>query len=908
MRLLELELKNIKAFEEATICFGPGVNGLLGKNGSGKSTILQAVGYALFNHLSPAVKDFTREGYSRGSIRVRMRSARDQLTYDIYRNVGGGAQSYVYNCDEGFKVIEGNTDVLAFVQEHLGTLGALDMKTLFRDAVGIDQGTFQAPFLMGPALRKDHFGPLLGIEKYRRIDADLNNTRSYAQTLLTESQARLDRLDGQLVPLPSLSRRYAEIQTLVGTLDQEVDRRTKARDENLSQLEQLDGLERKVQANRDLRSKVHMEHSKLEDRTKSLEKELARAREAARQVELQGEAYRLFREADAKLALVEEKIRSQQAHQLELMKLQGEIGLLEKQIQELQQQIASFNKLKQKLYELEPAKSQAAALRTKLEQFPSHESRITALQGALNSLRQNLEWNGTRKKAIREELAKRHQTEELLNEVQTQLTVQANNRQILELQRNSVRTQLESLEQQLVSLRKANQDHSRLAQCPVCEQELSHSLVASLIERLETEIRGKSISGNGQLKEIEANAETQSLMETEREALWRKKERLSSQSDLEICLSDIERLRKEADEKTQELEISVQIQDTRNAALDELEGLRHSLDEWERIDRILATRSQLQANLEKLQWEHRNKTAAISEIEHTAELAEYLHDTARLLSQQKKDNQTGFLTYVTHFDAAERLSSLEDEAVQLEIEVARLNQSLADLESQQAILDRKYDRQQHESLKETAYKLNAELAGKEATLKAQQQNLANAESELKKLEVLALSRVQESETLTVLQARADRVVWMKELMRKALPRITSALIQNISDLANEFFCSMMGDHTKPLQWNSEFGIVLNVKGEERSFRQLSGGEQTAASLSIIMALLRRLSNVRFVFLDEPTSNLDLERRSQLASNLRNLGGLEQIFVVSHDDTFEEHLDHVVRLEAGPRGSRVVLET
>ncbi len=907
MRLLELELKNIKSYEEATICFGPGVNGLLGKNGSGKSTILQAIGYALFNHLSPAIKDFTREGNSRGSIRVRMRSARDQLTYDIYRTVGGGAQSYVYNCDEGYKVIEGNSDVLAFAQEHLGTHGAPDMKTLFRDAVGIDQGTFQAPFLMGPALRKDHFGPLLGIEKYRRIDTDLNDTRSYAQTLVAESQARLNRLDGQLVPLPSLSRNYAEIQTIVRSLAQEVDWRARARDENLSQLDQLDELERKVQANRDLRSKVHIEHSKMEEKSKSLEKELARAREAAQQVELQGKAYRLFSESEAELVLVEEKIRSQQAQQRELMKLQGEIGLLENHIQELQQQVSGFDELQQKLYELEPAKSQEEALRIKLEQFPSHESLITALQGTLASVRHEMDLNSTREKAIREELKKRLQTEELLSEVHFHLTEQASKRQTLELHRNSVRAQLVSLEHQLVSLRKASQDHSHQAQCPVCEQELSHSLVASMIDRLETEIGRKSISMDEQRREMEADAEAQRKLETEREALLCKRERLRSQSDLEICISDMDRLRKEVSKKTRELEISVQIQDTRNDALNELGSLKQSLEEWERLDRILATRSQLQANLDKLRLELRGKTAAKAEIDHITELAEILHDTARFLSQQKKENHRGYLTYLAYSTAAKSLASLEDEAVFLEVEVARLNQSLADLESQQSVLDRQYDFQQHANLRQAALNLNAELAGKEATLKAQQHILASVETDLKKLQALAQSRVRESETLTVLQMRSDRVVWVKELMRLALPRITSALIQNISDLANEIFCSLMGDHTKPLQWNSEFGIVLNVKGEERSFRQLSGGEQTAASLSIIMALLRRLSSVRFLFLDEPTSNLDSERRSQLASNLRNLGGLEQIFVVSHDDTFEEHLDHVVRLEAGLRGSRVVLE-
>ena len=62
-----------------------------------------------------------------------------------------------------------------------------------------------------------------------------------------------------------------------------------------------------------------------------------------------------------------------------------------------------------------------------------------------------------------------------------------------------------------------------------------------------------------------------------------------------------------------------------------------------------------------------------------------------------------------------------------------------------------------------------------------------------------------------------------------------------------------------------------------------------------LALLTHLSQVRFVFLDEPTTNLDDVRRDSLASKLRTLRNVEQLFIISHDDTFGHDGVHQVEI-------------
>ncbi len=907
MRLLELELKNIKAYQEATIAFGPGVNGLLGQNGAGKTTILQAIGYALFNCLSPAIKDFTREGHSRGSIRVRMRSAKDHLTYDIHRTVGGGSRNYVYNCDDGFKVQEGTDNVLAFVQDHLGVPGAPDMKTLFRDAVGIEQGTFQAPFLMGPAPRKDHFGPLLGIEKYRRIDAELNATRAYAQQRVADCRATLGRLEGQLEPLDRLRARQLELQTALQALEAETQTIQEARDAGQAQLQQLDALEHRVQEVKTRHSAASLEHARLLERANSLDRELAKAREAAQQAAQHAKAHWRYREAERQLEPVEANLQSLQGLQRKLSQLQGEMGLLQDQVQDKQTQIARLHRLQSRLDELQPAKNEAEEVRRKLDQCPSQTSHIDALTKELDSLRSQLVHNETDRDAIRREVAERDSAEMRMAEIQSLQADHVHDQQALELQRNSVHIQRDTLDRQLKSLQQAQHDHSRQVRCPVCEQGLSRDLIAALTARLETEIGDGSQALDELCQRRMAIVQAQDPLQAESNALHAAMAVCRDQRDLEICLANLARLREEISERTRERERLEAIQATRQQWQERRETLRPAVEEWEQADRALTAKSRGDEDLAELRRALRHKEADAAQIAEVTDHVEDLADQVRQLRLQRDENRSGYHSYVAHEAAAQGLTDLEKESSRLALQMEQAEQELSDLERRQTDLEAQYEPQAHGILQESVARWNTELAGKEATLQVQRQNLEEVKRDVAALHVLARKQEQESKRLALLQHREDRVIWVKDLMRRALPKITAALIQSISELANVFFCALMGDHTRSLQWDAEFGIVLNVKGKERSFRQLSGGEQMAASLSVIMALLRRLSNVQFVFLDEPTGNLDVERRSQLASSLRTLGGLEQIFVISHDDTFEEHLDHVVRLESGPEGSRVVAE-
>ena len=102
-------------------------------------------------------------------------------------------------------------------------------------------------------------------------------------------------------------------------------------------------------------------------------------------------------------------------------------------------------------------------------------------------------------------------------------------------------------------------------------------------------------------------------------------------------------------------------------------------------------------------------------------------------------------------------------------------------------------------------------------------------------------------------------------------------------------------------WSGEVRKFLEEEGHERSFPNLSGGEQMAAALSIRLALLKQLSDIRLAFFDEPTTNMDAERRERLAQQIGQIQHFDQLFVISHDDTFEESVDHIIHIKRNDEG-------
>src|SRR5438874_10268629 len=180
------------------------------------------------------------------------------------------------------------------------------------------------------------------------------------------------------------------------------------------------------------------------------------------------------------------------------------------------------------------------------------------------------------------------------------------------------------------------------------------------------------------------------------------------------------------------------------------------------------------------------------------------------------------------------------------------------------------------------------------------QKIEHAEALLVQLEAVE----KEKRTLEDLQRMLEQ---FRKLIRDAAPHVLKALLNDISSEANRIFGEIMGDRSAQLTWENDYEIVLRRQGVNRTFAQLSGGEQMSAALAVRLALLKKLSTLNVAFFDEPTQNMDELRRTNLAEQIRRVRGFDQLFVISHDDTFEQGLDSLIRLRKMDNKTSILTE-
>jgi exonuclease SbcC len=202
-----------------------------------------------------------------------------------------------------------------------------------------------------------------------------------------------------------------------------------------------------------------------------------------------------------------------------------------------------------------------------------------------------------------------------------------------------------------------------------------------------------------------------------------------------------------------------------------------------------------------------------------------------------------------------------------------------------------------EELGQTSSSKAEAVRGKRKNLEKLSKDIASMDSNILKIKEIKRKRENEKEFLSFSN-------FIRETIKNSSEFIVNEFIGEISQEASNIFSEIMDDHSSSLKWVNDYDIEIDSNGQTKYFRQLSGGERMSAALSVRLALLKALSNCDFVFLDEPTQNMDEIRREKLSEEITKIRGFKQVFVISHDDTFNEKYGNVIRIEKIDGESRV----
>ena len=137
MHISKVELEDIKSHIDSKFEFSRGTTAITGRNGAGKTTIIEAIAWTLFDVLDYKKEDFVRRGAKKGVAKVTFESGLDEREYIVYRDTATGYN--VVDPQLGKRIADKREEVTRFLWQHLGLEPGTDLRALFKEAVGVPQ-------------------------------------------------------------------------------------------------------------------------------------------------------------------------------------------------------------------------------------------------------------------------------------------------------------------------------------------------------------------------------------------------------------------------------------------------------------------------------------------------------------------------------------------------------------------------------------------------------------------------------------------------------------------------------------------------------------------------------------------------------------------------------------------------
>lgn len=207
MRLNRLTLSNFRLHTNTRIDFEPGLTGIIGPNGSGKTTILEAIAWALYG--LPAVRGRRQDVRSlsasgRAAVRVELEFELAGHRYRVLRTL---SSAELYLDGQSAPIANSTTAVTDLVRRRLGMSQQEFFNTYFTGQK--DLGVMSA---MGPAERAQFLSRVLGYERLRGAQSLVRERRNVLKGELAGLEAAMPASDVVARELSETESRLTEAE------------------------------------------------------------------------------------------------------------------------------------------------------------------------------------------------------------------------------------------------------------------------------------------------------------------------------------------------------------------------------------------------------------------------------------------------------------------------------------------------------------------------------------------------------------------------------------------------------------------------------------------------------------------------------------------------------------------------
>ncbi|MDW7990189.1 MAG: DNA double-strand break repair ATPase Rad50 [Archaeoglobaceae archaeon] len=869
MILKELIIRNFKSHSNTKIRFEKGINLIVGRNGAGKSSILEAILVALYGVRPPMRKDDLMQ-LGASEYLVDLILDFNNKEYRITRRSSGNSEL------KSDFFLEGDKRINEWVEKNISPFH------VFTGAIYVRQGEIEA-IISDETGRERIIRKITRIEDYENAWKNLgqiireleSEMKKYLETLkqkdecerrLKEKSEEIEKTKKEIYESEKrLEKLKEEIKIVLGekrrldSIKEEIVRRR----ENTLKLEgEIKGLKNKLDVLKKQKKELETKREEIEKR---FEKLVSLEKKAMSYIELEN-LHRNFlktsQEIDSKLKNLEiererflNEIKRCEEEKSNLEKINEELIVLRKRIEILKPEVEKWEQIKSKVdrkVQIEKILSEKGYSAEKIDQM------FLVIQKAREKDR-----------SLKEEFSK------------------------VSMEKGFLVSEEKRLEEVLEKLK------SLKGICPVCERELNEVHREELLKKYFSEIEKIKI----RILKVE---EKEKKLGEERKRV----EEILGKQDIVLKYKQL------VDEMRKILEVirGLEVEKLKDASLemekiisriefleDAAKKVKEIADKHEEVEKRL---EYIEKNLLELEKDRKINKSKLEELGFSS---------IEELEKTMKDFRSAYEEWTSLKSSESELKELKIRIASIEDEIEKnsmvYEQKISEFEKEKEkmeFLENEYDERKHMDLEIKEQEILKEIAGIEERLgvlrRALEVWMRDRDYLLKQLQMISESerkfRAIES-AIPELEKIRDKFLSYKNLLAEAALKEVE---KNASEIFEEFTDGKYSGIK--LKRVFEYGkeklkVFVLHQGEERDTGFLSGGELIALGIAFRLALsmFEARGRIPLLILDEPTPFLDEDRRRKLVDiTMDYLRKIPQVIIVSHDEELKDAADKVIFVE------------
>ena len=891
MIIENVKIENFLSHRQSDIYLGTGINIILGQNGSGKSSIFEAIKVAFFGQGESERKRVVSYDSTMANIQVRFRIGTHE--YEVYRQIENKKDKETTRSAallmDGQKLAEGASAVSNEIQNIMGI-----SKSAFINSIYVDQGQIDSLVKESPAERKDVFNEIIGLKNYDKAFSEV------------------DRI------VKGMSERIGQFEYLTDDLKKANDEKARKEEElkNVIQEENKNRLD--IERTERLKNEIYDKHRKFMEKNGKLQSQIESTEAANREMDELGRKIEKLREGlknldslkrkqvelensdlylnGDKISLIEQSLR-------QIDDEKNQITQLEKDLKSLRETANIINSLNKKYIELNSIIKEIDEKEREREQTSEGNYKYITLEKDVKKKLSEIENSRIRLKEIERSIPERIVSAKMsANDVEEEIRKLRTEESEKAAEIATCDTVIKRLTDEITKLNEKIDELENVRQCPLCGQELTQDHRSRVMEEYRSQIEKSE-------DEIKSNKNKQEALRKKTENLNAGIEALSSN-----YVRNYFRIIDEVDRNEKDL----------NSMQNELNETKSAHIKYEQISSFLG-------DSEKIKKEFRDLESKISVLRGTVEFLDKQDIPEKINARRKKidkieldikSNEKPFSLW-QQGKRSQDFDQLKKAVMELKRDIESYSgqeDSLKDAKTRQDTLRIFIENAKTEigKLKEEINRFgdverelsdinsrHSDLVERRVNLTGQKSSLNTSIQDLEKdiekfkVDLEEIERTKKIHGFLILIRKAFNRDGIPQLIRQMALESINSMTRN---LISRFNLNM-----EDIRISEDLDVDIMQYGEVKNITQLSGGEKTAVSIAMRLAIAKYLGrNISTIMMDEPTIYLDEERRNDLREilqyamkDLSDEGIFPQIVIITHHTELETAADislHVSKID------------